>query len=292
MAVSAALLRSSLDSQPAAAPAPDLSTHTLTLALKAALDEAGNAPPDAEAAALEALGILTQSRRGAEALLLCPGAGSLLACVLMTRALQSAHTPDLRVAALHAAATLAGAERVHEYGERRAALISEAAEALLREATFASCSGTSVHTPSEALLELLSSPFTEQRGAVYRFIAAMAVRPWFAAEVVRNASLLSRITSAASESGSSMPQAGEAAGVHVKCAQWRHAAVESLWLTAKQAAAGTQPTGAATTEAAAHTSALGAALSALTASLQAGPHGVYGKGAPAGVHEHQIATLP
>lgn len=60
----------------------------------------------------------------------------------------SAPTPDLRVGALHAAATLAGAERMHE-GARSSAVLGEGAEAALREAMYAACSGTSVHTPAE-----------------------------------------------------------------------------------------------------------------------------------------------
>lgn len=60
----------------------------------------------------------------------------------------SAPTPALRISALHAAASLAGAERMHE-GARSLAILSQDAELVLRESLYNACAGTSMHTPAE-----------------------------------------------------------------------------------------------------------------------------------------------
>lgn len=86
---------------------------------------------------------------------------------------------------------------------------------------------------TQALLAVLSAPLPEQRVAVYRFMGAMAVRPWFAAEVVRHVQLLTHVTTAASEATTTVVAGSLDARTHAKSALWRHAAVEALFLTAE-----------------------------------------------------------
>lgn len=104
LAVSAALMRATRDlaasssgragggsaaTGPSSSPADaqQLAGHPLMAAVRAALDERLDAPPDQEAAAMDALGILGLSREGAEVALTAPGVGQLVAKAVMTRAL-------------------------------------------------------------------------------------------------------------------------------------------------------------------------------------------------------------
>ncbi|KAF5830082.1 hypothetical protein DUNSADRAFT_15043 [Dunaliella salina] len=226
----------------------------------------------------------------------------------MARALASnCPTPALRLAALHAAANLAGLERVHETGDRRAALLAPVAETLIGDATYMACTSAVTPSPAEGLLSLLEPPFPEQRAAVYRFIAAMALRSWFAAEVVRHSTLLSLLTSPGSESrgvsGAAMPTEAD----HINTTAWRYAAVESLWLTAEAIQQPRTSNGPAppltdlpppaavapgTAELAAARAALTAALPQLRESAKGGPHGRRGVANLGGrPREPEVATM-
>ncbi len=68
----------------------------------------------------------------------------------------------LRLAALHALAVVAGAQRAAEAKASSAALLSPAAEDALRLAVYA---GVGTRTPAEAVLALLHQPLLELRRA-------------------------------------------------------------------------------------------------------------------------------
>jgi hypothetical protein len=80
---------------------------------------------------------------------------------------------ELRCAALHALATVAGLERAGELRDREAALLSPAAEQQLREQVFGvvaqGVGGVgSGRSPAECCAWLLDQPFGEVRVATYR----------------------------------------------------------------------------------------------------------------------------
>lgn len=107
------------------------------------------------------------------ALLTTPAGGQTLAAIC-AKALGRTSSPDVRLAALHALASVAGLERAGEARDRTAALLSSrAAEDLLRSAVFGAVSGTAggaggARTPAEAVWQLLQQPFDETRTGVYR----------------------------------------------------------------------------------------------------------------------------
>lgn len=142
-----------------------------------------------EEAALDAAGHLGMTRAGAELLLTDP---TNPAADVAARALGRAPSPALRLAALHAVATLAGAERAGgaaqhgavgaggggrlgpssggpPAGARDAVAASPAAEEALRREIFRGATGAAGSpTPAQAFLELLEQPFIEVRVAAYR----------------------------------------------------------------------------------------------------------------------------
>ena len=89
-------------------------------------------------------------------------------------------------------AAVAGAERVAHGGriDLAGGLLGEAAEEHLRRAVYEAAAGdASPCTPAEALYRLIAQPLTEARVAAYRFVSALAARPWGAQEVLSNAGL-------------------------------------------------------------------------------------------------------
>ena len=129
---------------------------------------------------------------GAELLLRSP-AGEPVVEAMARAALRRATDVPTRLAALHALAAVAGAERVAHEGrvDLAGGVLGEAAEDHLRRAVFDAAAGDeSPSTPAEVLHGLASRPFTEARVAAYRFVSALAARPWGAQEVLSHTGLL------------------------------------------------------------------------------------------------------
>ena len=129
---------------------------------------------------------------GAELLLGNP-AGEPIIEAIARAALRRATDVPTRLTALHALAAIAGAERVAHEGRVDLAdgVLGETAEDHLRRAVFDAAAGDeSPSTPAEVLHGLASRPFTEARVAAYRFVSALAARPWGAQEVLGHTGLL------------------------------------------------------------------------------------------------------
>ncbi|KAL4452301.1 hypothetical protein ABPG75_007963 [Micractinium tetrahymenae] len=259
-----------VDGGPAAAgngvPGPaDSPAQPLLAALKGVLDVGGAAefPAELEDAALDAVGILGLQRAGAEALLTSP---TRVAADVAYKALGRAPSPAQRVAALHALAAVAGAERMGRSGK----LCSLAAEAALRVAVFEGAAASSPGaTPAEVLLQQLGQPFQEQRVAVYRCLAALAARDWAAGQVCAHAPLLAFLLDPKSE-------------VSKQGCEWRHACVSALAATIEDVRAGGLGADGP------HAAVLTAAAERVEAAVRAGPYGA-GRAGPA---EHVVATMP
>jgi hypothetical protein len=89
------------------------------------------------------------------------------------RALGRTASPPVRVAALHALASIAGVERAGEARDRSAALLPAASEDALRVAVFEAVAGAAggvgaARSPAEAVHNLLQQPFDDTRAGVYR----------------------------------------------------------------------------------------------------------------------------
>lgn len=244
----------------AAAPGPDaMQTDELSFiesvlsAIRLALDDRRNEGPEAEASALDAAGLLGVSATGAELL----SRDAALIRSIAERAMDRAPTPDVKIAALHAAASIAGLERAAEAQTRVTAMLPEPMEAALRAAVYSAAASCSGQSPSEAMLALLHQPFAELRVAVYRFMSALALRPWFAAEVSHHAELKSRLLGAGAEAGPGPTQ-------------WRHSCVMSLYSTAQAVLTRLPPSHPDVTT---YGDALQPLLPALAAAVAAGPYG-------------------
>eukprot|EP00198_Chlamydomonas_reinhardtii_P011597 XP_001700934.1 predicted protein [Chlamydomonas reinhardtii] len=109
-------------------------------------------------------------------------------------------------------------------------------EETLRRCVYEACGGPSaaagpspaaapLKRPGEVVLALLAQPFVELRLAAYRCVAALALRSWFAVELLTSPDLAARLMDAGSESGAA-------------ACNWRHAAVAALWATVSAAARG------------------------------------------------------
>lgn len=108
------------------------------------------------------------------ALLASPAAGCTLTAIA-SKALGRTASPEVRLAALHALASVAGLERAGEARDRSAALMAAGPEDALRQAVFAAVSGQAggagaARTPAEAVWQLLQQPFDETRTGVYRWV--------------------------------------------------------------------------------------------------------------------------
>ncbi len=147
--------------------------------------------PTEKEAALGALAGFGATSAGSELLLGCPAGEPLVRAAAHAALHRDAHAPA-RLASLHAMAALAGAERV-AFGGRidlTGGPLGEAAEKHLRRAVYEAAAGdASPCTPAEALHRLVAQPLTEARVAAYRFVSALAARPWGAQEVLSNAGL-------------------------------------------------------------------------------------------------------
>ena len=73
----------------------------------------------------------------------------------------------------------------------------------------------SVRSPPDVLLSFLQQPFAELKGAAFHACSALALRPWFAADLVRCGALLERVLDPGSETGQ-------------VAADWRFAVVNAL----------------------------------------------------------------
>jgi hypothetical protein len=203
------------------------------------------------------------------------------------------------LAALHALAAVAGAERP----ERWAKLLPREAESALRVAVFEGEGSSGVQlqeqlplgpacpsdrpaplpitptpgaaaerpgaTPADVFASLLEQPFLEQRVAAYRCLAALAARDWAAAQVCSHEPLLARLADPRSESGK-------------RGCEWRHACVAALAATTEDVAAGGVGAGGPFARS------LLAAAPRIQAAMRAGPYGAAGGSA----QEQQVATLP
>ncbi len=240
----------------------------------------GDAGPSEEVAALDAIGSLASTPAGAGLLAASAAAPPLLPAIAL-RALgrSGGGAPEVRVAALHALAAAAGGERAGEARDRRAALLPTGeAEDALREAVFSGAVARGwAGSPAEAVQALLQQPFDDLRAALYRCVAALALRAWFAADVANNAALLARLCDPRSEGG--------------QLCQWRHSAVNALLATASEVAAGAEG-GEGSAQAATHRGALVAAMGQLRAAAAAGPYGAAGAGGGAASHDHFVASRP
>ncbi|KAG1653038.1 hypothetical protein FOA52_008516 [Chlamydomonas sp. UWO 241] len=156
----------------------------LMVAIFTQLDEAGDASAEDEAATLDAVAELCHSRAGAMLLLSHATLPGLVAQRAFGRTTPS---PDVRLAACHALASLSGVERAHDWHEAAAAALPAAAEAALRAAVYSgvAAGGAAARTPADALASVLSLPWPEQRAAAYRAASGLALRPWYASELAR-----------------------------------------------------------------------------------------------------------
>ena len=151
----------------------------------------GAGDPTEVEAALGALEGFGATSAGAGLLLGCPAGEPLVRAAVRAALRRGAHAPA-RLASLHAMAAVAGAERVAHGGriDLAGGLLGEAAEEHLRRAVYEAAAGdASPCTPAEVLYRLIAQPLTEARVAAYRFVSALAARPWGAQEVLSNAGL-------------------------------------------------------------------------------------------------------
>lgn len=249
----------------------------LLSAVASTLDPSGDADAESEAAALDAAARLALPAAGAELLASAPAP---VVDWIAGRALGRAPSPAIRVAALHCWAHLSGLERAGDTQRRDAALLSPPSEARLRSAVFAACAASGApQPPAEALLAQLKHPFPDVRVAAYRFLTAMALRPWFAAEVANCVELMARLTDPAAEIGQQA------------CA-WRHSAILALASACQAAATGAADAGSDAAAGAVHRSVLAAAAPAVMAAARQGPFRT-GTGAMAAAPaSHVVATQP
>lgn len=143
----------------------------------------------------------------------------------------------MRIAALHALASAAGLERAAKAGgaapsgrglpptgplDPSAAALPAHAEQALRVGSYqaAASSGAAQRSPCDALVSLGAQPVPELAVASYRAAAALALRPWFAAELCSSTALLAAVTDPATTTGH-------------ETTLWRQALLASLWATAK-----------------------------------------------------------
>jgi hypothetical protein len=132
----------------------------------------GSAGIDEQVVVLDAAHHLALPSPTSAALLASPAAGSTLPAIC-SRALGRTASPEVRLAALHALASVAGLERAGEARDRTAALMGRGAEDVLMGAVFGALGGQAggaggARTPAEAVWQLLQQPFDETRTGVYR----------------------------------------------------------------------------------------------------------------------------
>jgi len=146
----------------------------ILLGMRNCCSSRGSAGVDEELVVLDAAHHLALPSPASAALLTTPAAAHTLSAI-SSRAIGRTSSPEVRLAALHALASVAGLERAGEARDRTAALMSRSAEDALRQAVFAAVSGSAggaggARTPAEAVWQLLQQPFDETRSGVYRSV--------------------------------------------------------------------------------------------------------------------------
>ncbi|CAD7704372.1 unnamed protein product [Ostreobium quekettii] len=219
----------------------------------------------------DAIGQLGVRRPGAE--IVVANACGVLALVLDT-ALSPRTPKQVRISALHALATIVGAERIKAGDQQETALLSAECEQQLEVSIHGAAAAIGrVASPGEVFWDLLQPPIVEVRLPLYRLLSSLAIREWCASFICIHQPLLNHITTPGSE-------------VEREACEWRHTCVTALVATARRACAETMATENVN---AVQQPSLVAALPLLEAALVAGVFGSVA--AERGMHEtHLIAT--
>ncbi|KAK9808236.1 hypothetical protein WJX73_002104 [Symbiochloris irregularis] len=158
--------------------------------LSSPLDPDGDADKDVGVAALEGIGHLGIHAQSADLFLRSPGAQLHWISAL---ALARASDSTITIAAMHALASLAGADRraahaastaaasaqaSQEASRRQVDLSSPAEEALHKAVVSGSSNRRAGRSLPEALTDIVELPFVEARVAAFRLMAAIVVRSW------------------------------------------------------------------------------------------------------------------
>lgn len=192
--------------------------HPLLQQMADILDEQGTESSEAEVMVLDTAGRFGLSSRGARVLV---GDSAPIIEGIAERAVGRAPNPEVRLAALHAIANVAGVERALETKDREAALLRPELEDRLRVALYSSAASTSgAPSPAEVMYGYLQQPFPAQHIACYRCLTALALRPWCAADICSHLALLTFLCDPASERGKAT-------------CEWRYACVTALWSCAQ-----------------------------------------------------------
>ncbi|KAF6252628.1 hypothetical protein COO60DRAFT_1552102 [Scenedesmus sp. NREL 46B-D3] len=256
---------------------PGDAAGALLAKMQEVLDDRGSASADMEVVALDAACQLALPSSTSAALLASRGSPLLLQGIC-SRALGRTASPAVRLAALHALASVAGVERAGEAADRSAALLPAAGEHALRLAVFGAVAGAAggagaARSPAEAVHGLLQQPFDDTRSGVYRCCSALVLRPWFAADVCNNSALLARLCRTDSESGQ-------------QACEWRHSTVMALWATVQYVLALPDDAGEAR-----HKQQLPPAVQQqLVTAVRGGAYGV--SGGRGTQQSHLVATVP
>lgn len=215
-----------------------------------------------EQAALDALSELGMQQQGAEAVLLH---SSHVIQDIASKALGRAPSPDVTLAAVHALATIAGAER------SEAVLMPTAEESLKTAIYDGALSGGRQGGPAQALLGFLEQPFTDLRVAAYRLTTALALRAWGAGEICLHQDLLPHLCNPKSETSR-------------QGCEFRYACLQALAATTRSVSSSTDTSREATAQ-----DIMMASAPAIQAAIS---QGVYGSGqGRAAIMEHQVATM-
>ncbi|KAK9806884.1 hypothetical protein WJX72_006195 [[Myrmecia] bisecta] len=241
-------------------------------AVKRALDvnSAEPIPGELEEAALDAAAQMGKSVESAEML---ATDGSNVLHDIASKAFGCAGSPSLRIAALHALASIAGCERAGAEPVAARVLMSAGAEAHLQEEVYAAAAeGAGAPSPGEVISRFLDQPFLELRVATYRATSALVLRVWGAGEVCRKTELLNFLCNPGSETSR-------------QGCEWRYACVKALWATARGLVApgSLQVANGATV----HYDAILAAAPRIEAAIRAG---VYNSGSARPETAPQVAT--
>eukprot|EP00775_Hariotina_reticulata_P013804 gene13804-13925_t len=249
---------------------------SLLMRMAELLDDRGSASNEMEVVVLDAAcQMAVVSAAAADLVAAAPG--NLLNAIC-DRALGRTAPPEVRLAALHALASVGGVERAGEAADRTAALLLPSQEDALRQGVFGAVSGAAggvggARSPAEAVLHLLQQPFGDLRAAVYRCCSALVLRSWFAADGCNTPALISRLCSSDSESGQ-------------QACEWRHSTVMALQATVQYLLG--LPDGAA--EASYKQQLPAGVQQQLAVAARGGPYGAATRGSSQ--QSHFVATVP
>ncbi|CAM6109515.1 unnamed protein product [Calypogeia fissa] len=140
--------------------------------------------------ALDALGQIGTSARGAELLL---SSSDPVARHVVEAAFRQ-HGGGIQLGALHALASLCGSERTD-----MSPLLNESAESSLRNLIYSATGGIASRTPADLLWSLLKQA-PEIRVAAYRFIGALVARSWILWEICSHKALVDVLVDPRTES--------------------------------------------------------------------------------------------